>query len=348
VAQVAELFEYVIGVDTHAANHTFAVLAAATGAVVDQARFPTSPAGLARAAQWIARRAPGTRLVAIECTGSYGATLVRELAGHGERVCEVKPPKREQRAGRGKSDPIDALAAARTALASDVERLISPRAEGLRSALRVLLVARRAIDTRRTADRNALTALVRTHALGVDARNALTDAQVRTIAAWRARPGDDAATATIRGEARRLARAVLAATDDLAANRAALDKHVRELMPGLLELPGLGPVTAAILLSVWSHRGRVRSEAAFAALAGTAPLPASSGKTVRHRLSRGGDRQLNRALDVIARARMVSCPTTRAYVQRRTAEGRTKREIRRCLKRYIARQLYRQMWALGA
>lgn len=347
MTQVAELFEYVIGVDTHAATHDFAVVTAATGAVVDQAQFPTHPAGLSRAADWIARRAPGKRLVAIECTGSYGATLARELDGRGERICEVKPPKREQRARHGKSDPIDALAAARTALASDEATLITPRAEGIRSALRVLLAARKAIDTRRTADRNALTALLRTYNLDVDARKALTDVQVCTIDAWRDRPSDDAATATIRSEARRLAKAVLTATDDLKDNRASLAKHVTELMPGLLELPGVGPVVAATILTVWSHPGRIRSEAAFAALAGTAPLPASSGKTVRHRLSRAGDRQLNRALDVVARVRMRHDPTTRAYVERRTAEGRTNREIRRCLKRYIARQIYRQMTALA-
>ena len=140
----------------------------------------------------------------------------------------------------------------------------------------------------------------------------------------------------------------MAATEDLAENKTALAKHANELMPGLLEIPAVGPVVAATLLTAWSHRGRVRSEAAFAALAGTAPLPASSGKTVRHRLSRSGDRRLNSALDVIARVRMSRDEATRAYVERRTSEGRTKREIRRCLKRYIARQIYRQMWALSA
>lgn len=348
MAQEAEPFQYVIGVDTHAATHAYAVLAAVSGAVIAQAEFPTHPAGLARAAEWILRRAPGSRLVAVECTGSYGATLARELERRGERVCEVKPPKRQQRARAGKSDPLDAVAAARAALATDSADLISPRSEGLRSALRVLLVARRAMDTRRTADRNALNALVRIHGLGIDARKALTDAQVRTIADWRTRASDDTPTATIRSEARRLARSVQTATEDLADNRRALATHSHDLMPGLLEIPGVGPVTAAIILSAWSHRGRVRSEAAFAALAGAAPLPASSGKTVRHRLSRAGDRQLNRALDIVARARILTDPTTREYVERRTAEGRTPREIRRILKRYIARQLYRQMWALSA
>lgn len=348
MAQLAELFEYVIGVDTHADTHAYAVLTAATGVVVDQGEFPTHPAGLARAAEWISRRAPGARLVAIECSGSYGSTLARELERQDERVCEIKPPRRQQRARVGKSDPMDAVAAARTALATDSDALITPRVHGLRSALQVLLGARRAMDTRRTSDRNALNALVRVHGLGIDARKALTDSQIRTISTWRTRKSDDAPAATIRAEARRLARSVGALTDELIDNRRALEAHSRELMPGLLEIPGVGPVTAAIILTAWSHRGRVRSEAAFATMAGVAPLPASSGKTVRHRLSRAGDRQLNRALDIITRARILTDPATRDYVERRTAEGRTPREIRRVLKRYIARQLYRQMWALTA
>ncbi|WP_020500942.1 transposase, partial [Sciscionella marina] len=310
-----------------------------------------SPAGLVRAAEWIVTRALGSRLVAVECVSSYGAGLARELGARGEHVCEVKPPKRADRAVHGKSDPIDpidAIAAARAVLGTDTDELLNPRAEGLRSAMQVLLVARRAINSRRTADRNALNALVRTYNLGVDARKALTEAQVRTIARWRHRCTDAPAAATIREEARRLATAVLTATRELEQNRAALERHVDELMPGMLKIHAVGPITAATILTAWSHRGRLRSEAAFAALAGAAPLPASSGKTVRHRLSRSGDRQLNMALDVIARVRTSRDPATRKYVQRRTTEGRSHREIRRCLKRYIARQLYRQMTALSA
>jgi transposase len=346
MAQVAQQFKYIIGVDTHAATHAYAVLASTTGAVVGQAQFPASPAGVKRAADWIARRAPEDRLIAVEGTGSYGASLTRELHRRGERVCEAKPPKRQQRTVHGKSDPADAIEAARSALAADESTLITPRAEGLRSALRVLLVARRAIDTRRTADRNALNALIRTFGLGIDARKALSDTRLQQIAGWRAHATDDSATSTIRNEARRLARTVITATDELVLNWAALERHVREVMPGLLDIRGVGPVVAAMILAAWSHGGRVRSEAAFATLAGVAPLEASSGKTIRHRLSRSGDRQLNCALDIIAKVRMAVDPDTRSYVARRTAEGRTPREIRRCLKRYIARQLFRQMTAL--
>lgn len=130
-------------------------------------------------------------------------------------------------------------------------------------------------------------------------------------------------------------------------NRAALERPVDELPPGLLNIHAVGPVTAATILTAWPHRGRLRSEAAIATMAGVGPLPASSGKTVRHRLNRSGGRQLNMALDIIARVRTSRDPATRNYVARRTAEGHSPHEVRRCLKRYIARQLYRQMSALS-
>lgn len=292
---------------------------------------------------WIQRRTAGNVLVAVEGTGSYGANLARTLQSEGIPVCDVRPPKRASRAGKGKSDEIDAVAAARTALASEAGTLAAPRADGIRSALRVLLAARRAIDARRTADRNMLTALLRSFDLGFDARKPLTGAQVRTVAAWRSRPSDDPAMRTIREEGRRLAASVIDLTSQMKDNHAALGRHVNELAPGLLDIHGVGPVSAAIVLSAYSHKGRVRSEAAFAALAGASPLQASSGNTVRHRLNRSGDRQLNRALEVIARVRMSNHAETRAYVERRTAEGKSPREIRRCLKRYIARQLFRSL-----
>jgi transposase len=340
---VAAEYDHVIGVDTHARTHTYAIVAADTGRVIDTATFPTSPAGLARATGWIRRRRTAATLVAIEGTGSYGANLTRALQADGMDVCDVRPPKRGTRAGRGKSDEIDAVAAARTALASTPERLSTPRADGIRSALRVLLVARTAMDGRRTADRNILTALLRSFDLGIDARKPITNAQILTVSRWRQHLTQDDATATIRGEARRLAASVLELTRQLEDNNAALMKHVQELAPGLQDIHGVGPVTSAIVLTAYSHKGRVRSEAAFANLAGAAPLPASSGNTTRHRLNRHGDRQLNKALDVIARVRTSHDPETRAYVQRRTAEGKSRREIRRALKRYIARQLFRRL-----
>ncbi|MCI0142589.1 transposase [Arthrobacter bambusae] len=226
---VAEQYQHVIGVDTHAQTHTYAILNAGTGRTAGSATFPTHAAGLARAVTWIQRRSAGKVLVAIEGTGSYGAKLTRTRRAEGIAVCDVRPPRRASRTGKGKSDEIDAVAAAGTALASEAEALAAPRADGIRSALRVLLVARRAIDSRRTGDRNLLTALLRSFDLGIDARKPLTDAQVRAVAAWRARRDDDTPTRTIRAEARRLAASVLDLTRQMEDNHAALTSHVSEL-----------------------------------------------------------------------------------------------------------------------
>ena len=145
------------------------------------------------------------------------------------------------------------------------------------------------------------------------------------------------------GEIRRLALAVRAGRDALAANRAQLQTIVDQMAPGLTDRRGIGAVTAAQAIVSFSHVGRCRNDAAFAALSGTSPLPASSGQTVRHRLNRGGDRALNSAIHTIAITRMRCCPVTKAYVARRTAEGKSSREIQRCLNRYITRELYRAL-----
>ena len=286
--------------------------------------------------------------MAIEGTSSYGARLTRLLEIERFAVCEARPPRRQSRHAQGKSDAIDAVAAARTVLGTATAELISPRAEGLREALRILLAARRSMDTQRTGARNALTALLRTLDLGIDARSPLTPDQITTVQGWRPRHSDGPAAVVARAEARRLAAAVITLGAELEANQKALAEHVDRMAPGVLAIHGVGPVTAAIILAAYSHHGRARSEAAFAALAGASPIPASSGNTSPHRLNRYGDRQLNRALDVIARTHSLTDPATRAYIERRTVEGKSPREIRRCLKRFIARQLFRHLQTLMA
>lgn len=344
---VRDQYVNIVGVDTHARTNTYAILVAATGQVVDTSTFPTSPPGPRRAIAWIDRRSePGKTLVAIEGANSYGSGLAHALRSTELDVCEVHPPRRATRAGRGKSDDIDALAAARTVLAEQVGALLTPRAEGNREALRVLLDARGIMDRQCTADRLALTALLRTTDLGVDARQALTDEQVLQLSHWRVRRDEDLQTRITRAEAKRLATAVLQFKAQLAANHQRLQDVVATMANGLMDLSGVGPVSAAQVLVSYSHHGRVRSEAAFAALAGVNPIPASSGNKTRNRLNRHGDRQLNRALHTIARSRMRFDPETIAYVERRTAEGKTLREIRRCIKRFIARQLFRQLQTL--
>lgn len=341
---VADEYTHVVGVDTHARTHTYVVIESTTGRLVASETFPTNATGIDRALKWIHRRAAhGGVLAAVEGTNSYGSGLVTALEAASMPVVEARPPRRATRAGLGKSDVIDAEAAARSVLGLDTCKLIRPRSGKLRSALRVLLVARRSMDAQRTADRNGLTALLRMVDLDIDARRPLTDRQVSSIASWRTHVSDDIELTTARQEAIRLARNVLLLTARLQENRTALKEHSTELAPGLLEISGVGPVTAAVFLTTYSHPGRVRNEAAFAALAGASPLPASSGNTTRHRLNRHGDRQLNSALDVVARVRLAADTETKAYKARRLAEGKTTREIRRLLKRYIARQIYRQL-----
>lgn len=342
---VADEYTHVIGVDTHAKTHTYVILDTRTGGVVDTASFPTSPTGLARALAWVDRRTAAGRLAAVEGTSSYGASLTEALQQADIPVVEARPPRRADRGARGKSDPIDAEAAARAVLRTDTALLSWPRTGKIRSALRVLLAARRSMDGQRTASRNALTALLRTINLGIDVRHPLKDTQIASIAAWRHRPSDDIDEVIARAEAVRLARDVIDLTGKLNANHHALERYVSALAPTVLDIAGVGPVSAAVFLTAYSHVGRVRSEAAFASLGGAAPIPASSGNTNRNRLNRHGDRRLNSALETVARVRLSYDPDTRAYKQRRLAEGKTAREIKRMLKRYIARQIYRHLTA---
>jgi len=346
MAIVAHTHPFVIGVDTHAQNHALAILAAPTGEVIDDAQFPATAAGLARAVSWAGRRTGGDLdvLWVIEGVGTYGARLARAAADSGYPVVEAARMNARANRGVAKSDPLDARRIAQAVLPLDLTALRQPRADdGVRAAVRALVASRDHMSSERTAAVNALTALLRVADLGIDARRPLTSSQITTVAAWRTR-NEDLATATAREEAIRLAKRVTTLDEELKTNT----KRVTELIntsPAreLLNQPGIGPATAAVALTAWSHLGRIRSEAAFASLAGVNPIPASSGNTVRHRINRGGDRRLNRALHMAIVTRIRMDPRTRAYVERRTAEGRTPREIRRCLKRYLARQIYRHL-----
>ena len=245
----------------------------------------------------------------------------------------------------GKSDPIDAHLAVLAALRLDASRLPVPRADGDREALRILLVARQEITVARTAQAGRLRALLLT---GDDtdrqaARRALTQAALTALAGRGLPVGAPREQAVRQAEIRRLAQALGQARQQLKDNSAQLLAIVDDIAPGLTSQYRVGPVSAAQANERFNHPGSCRSEAAFAALAGTSPVPASSGQTIRHRLNRGGARALNRAIHAIALVRMRDCPRTRAYIARRTAEGKTTREIRRCLKRYIARELYRPL-----
>lgn len=340
-SNIADFYQYVVGVDTHAATHSYAIVATANAAVIDQASFPTTAAGLRRARDWISRRTHGdldSVLIAAEGTGSYGAKLSGVLSEVGYRIVEAPTPTKQR--GHAKTDELDALAAARSTLAMPVNSLRDRRAGQIHDALQVLTTARDHLNVERLRCINALTALVRTYDLGIEARKALTPKQIELIAAWRHRE-EPLGLRVGRAEAVRLAKRIRALDGELSQNRIALTELVDVAAPQLLQLPGVGAVTAAVVLAAWAYPGRVRTEAAFARIAGTCPIPASSGNTLRHRLNRGGDRRLNKALNTVVLTRMRSDPETRRYLERRQAEGRSTKEIRRCLKRYVTRQLYR-------
>ncbi|MBG9311467.1 IS110 family transposase [Corynebacterium belfantii] len=186
-----------------------------------------------------------------------------------------------------------------------------------------------------------MTALTRCTDLGIDARRALSVKQVHQIAALEAQPGDAIDVLVAKQEAKRLAKTIIDARTQLAENQNQLAMIVQLVTPALLEMPGVGPVTAAQMIISYSHVCRIKSEAAFAALAGTSPIPASSGNKVRYRLNRGGDRALNNALHTVALVRLRNDDQTRAYMKKRLAEGKTKRETIRLIKRYLARKIYR-------
>jgi len=337
---VAQEYDHVIGVDTHARTDTFAVVDARTGSLLNVDVFPTSPPGLKRGLTWSRRHATGRVLLVIEGAGSYGASLARLANTNGWTI--VEPADMPARGGQGKSDPVDAARIARSVLSVDTTRLRQPRADqGIREALRILIDARDTINQERTAMINTLTALVRTTDLDIDARRRLTKQQITTIAAWRTRT-EPIEKHHARTEATRLAKRIHTCNQELADNEAELTALVQASPAApLLNLTGIGPVCAATILVTWSHPGRIHSEAAFAAIAGANPIPASSGNTTRYRLNHGGDRRLNRALTTIANTRLAHDQATKTYLAKRTTQGMTPRDTKRILKRYIARHIYR-------
>lgn len=340
---LADGLDYVLGVDTHRDTHALAIVSV-LGLVELETQIAASGAGYRDALRLARRHAAGGRVWAIEGTGSWGAGLCRFLQAEGERVLEVDRPRRQGRSS-GKSDPLDAIRAARTALAE--ERLPEPRSAGKREELRALVTAREGALSAKRAGLCQLRALIVTAPEPLrDELRGLTRA--RLLARLRGlRP--DQNTSRPRGLLLAL-RSVANRVTELSREERELKSEIQMLVgalaPQLLAEPGIGPASAAQILLAWSHPRRLRSEAAFARLAGAAPIPASSGQTIRHRLDRGGDRQLNRALHTIIISRRKHHPATIAYIQRRVAEGKSVREAIRCLKRYLARSLYRQLEAM--
>jgi transposase len=337
---LADELDYVLGVDTHRDEHVLAVVTAPAGAVIAGAAASANARGYRELLGVAERHAPGRRAWAIEGSGSYGAGLARYLAGRGEIVLELSRTPRAERRLRGKDDELDAVRTARAALAS--QTLAVPRAGEQREALRLLLVARRsAVDVRREALTQLRAVIVTAPERLRDELRGLSEGKLLDRCSRLRRTTGAADEVATRIVLRTLARRVQAATIEAAELEQEIVATVRALAPALLAEPGIGPIVAAQLIVSWSHRGRLRSEACFARLAGVAPIPASSGQTTHHRLSRGGDRQLNRALHTIVLHRRQHDPATRDYIARRVAQGKSRREATRLLKRYLARHLYR-------
>lgn len=318
------------GVDTHKDTHTLA-LKDGLGREVGTWEFPADPGGYAALADAVGdTRVP----VGVEGTRSYGAGLAEHLLGRGFEVYEVLRPARAARR-RGKSDAADALAACDSLAAGRAVPL--KRLDGALADLRVLMIARErcvseAVRLANTVGSALVTARAETRERW---RGMPTAALMRALS--RSRPGDCEGRVL-----RDMARAWADASGRAASYEAEIAAILAREYPRVLGAPCVGPVSAArVVLAAGSNPGRMRSEAAFSMLCGTSPIPASSGKTSRHRLNRGGDRQANRGIHEIATARMSHDGRTRRYVERRLSEGKTKREAVRCLCRYIARELYR-------
>jgi transposase len=340
--QLQEMVSHVIGVDTHRDTHTAGAIEAVTGADLALIEVRTNRDGFEELIEFADQFAAAEdRAWAIEGTGSYGAGLAEFLSHRGELVIEVDRPTRPARRNGSKSDPLDAVRAAREALARDT--WAQPRARGHREAMRAIATTRSSAVRDRTRAINQLKAMV--VSAPEDLRDQLRDLTrpqlIDRCTRLRDRPAqswDHRCTATA---LRRLARRIQHLNEEIADHDRDLEALTREHCPQLLAEAGIGPVTAAQIYIAWSHPGRCRNEAAFASLAGTAPIEASSGQITRHRLNRGGDRQLNRALHTIVLTRTRHHPETQTYIARRATENKTSRDARRCLKRYLARRLFR-------
>ena len=346
MTSIAEDQEIVtVGVDTHGEVHVAAVLDQ-RGRLLATESFPTTSAGHRSLERW-AGGFGRIEAVGVEGTGAWGAGVARHLAEAGHRVIEVDRPDRKMRRQRGKSDTIDAEAAARAVHAGTATGTPKTR-RGRVEAIRALRVARRSAIKARSQAAHQLHCLVST--APDELRDTLRGLRLADLVdtAARFRPGDtaDPLQAT-KASLRSITRRYQALTEEIDELNAMLDPLVAQTAPNLVALNGVGTdVAGQLLVTAGDNPDRLRSDAAFSHLCGSSPIPASSGRTNRHRLNRGGDRAANAALYRIVLCRLRWDPRTRHYVERRTKQGLTKPEIIRCLKRYIAREIYRELTRL--
>lgn len=327
------------GVDTHLDVHVAAALDE-RGGLLGVESFDTTPEGYKQLLAWLTAFG-SVELVGVEGTGSYGAGLTRHLHSEGIRVVEVDRPNRQRRRRRGKSDPQDAISAARAAQSGDATGEAKTRTGNV-EAMRVLRVARFSARKGRTQALNQMRAIIATgpEPIRAELRDLNVHRLLERTSAYRPGTGRDLHSITKR-TLRVLARRAIALQAEIDEIDAILEPLVQETAPALIARPGIGlECASALLVAAGDNPERLRNEATFAHLCGVAPLDASSGKHERHRLNRGGDRQANSALWRIVITRMAHDPKTREYIDRRRAEGLTKKETFRCLKRYIAREVY--------
>jgi transposase len=329
------------GVDTHADTHEAAVLDS-RGRLLAVKRFATTEEGHRQLLAWM-RSCGRVQQIGVEGTGSYGAELTRHLGAAGVKVVEVNQPHAHTRSRRGKSDAIDAEAAARKVLAGECTAMPKDTT-GIVEAVRQLHVARAGAVQARTAALNQLDDLLVT--APAELRQELTAKTLKgkasQCAAWQL-DGNRLAepVQAARSALRSIARRIRSLSDEIRTLERQLSTLVKQAAPKTLKLTGVGPVHAAqMLVTAGQNIERLTGEAAFAHMCAAAPIPASSGKTERHRLNHGGNRAANRSLHMIAVVRLRYCTRTRDYSARRASEGKSKQEIIRCLKRYIAREIY--------
>jgi transposase len=339
-----EATDVIVGIDTHADTHHVAIVTEYGKPLADR-EFLAVGSGYRKILDFITSHGTVTA-VGVEGTGSYGAELARTLRGEGLTVLEVNRPNRAARRLKGKSDPLDAHQAAQSVLA---ERGISvPKAkDGPVECLRILRTARSSAVKARTVAVNQIKGLLVSAPEGLRAKYRGLGTPAMITALQRTRPSGHIADPeyvtllTLKA----LAVRYQSLAGEVAAADAALQEILDTYAPLLCDLTGVGTeVASQLMVTVGDNLERISGEPQFAALVGVAPIPASSGKTTRHRLSRGGDRNANRALHQVVLVRMSSCERTRDYVNKRTAEGKSKRDIMRCLKRYVAREIYHQIF----
>lgn len=341
---LAELVDHVIGIDPDKEWITAAVIESSTTRVVDTARFAANRAGYNEAIAWVdGHSAPGERAWAVEGSASFGRGITVALSAAEEWVIEFDWARKKPTKDGAKSDELDAIQAAREVLGR--AKLNTPRAhDGPREALRVHTFARASAVRARTAAINELKALVITAPddLRAELRGLTTRALITRCVGFRHSKAREQTLQCVLLTMRALAQRVQHLNAEISDHDKIMITILRQAAPQLLAERGVAHVTAAAFYLAWSHPGRCRSEGAYARLGGAAPIPATSGQTQnRHRINHGGDRRLNHALYIVAMTRLRCDPESKKYRDRRTAEGKTNRETTRCLKRYIARRIWR-------